>query len=60
MQANVGFIVNSLSKLLHDKLLSSKCRLVVVSSIWQGLSREKKFSYTVSKAALESKARTDY
>lgn len=53
MQANVGFIVNSLSKLLHDKLLSNKCRLVVVSSIWQELSRENKFSYTVSKAALE-------
>ena len=53
MQANVGFIVNSLSKLINLKLLSNNCRLVVVSSIWQEFSRENKFSYTVSKAALE-------
>ena len=53
MQANVGFIVNSLSKLINRKLLSNKCRIVIVSSVWQEFSRENKFSYTVSKAALE-------
>lgn len=53
LQANVIFIASSLQALLAAGKLSSGCRLVVVSSIWQLESRPGKFSYTISKAALQ-------
>lgn len=53
LQANVIFIASSLQALLAADRLSSGCRLVVVSSIWQLESRPSKFSYTISKAALQ-------
>jgi NAD(P)-dependent dehydrogenase (short-subunit alcohol dehydrogenase family) len=53
LQANVLFIASSLQALLAADKLSSGCRLVVVSSIWQFESRPGKFSYTISKAALQ-------
>jgi len=49
----VLFIASSLQALLAAGKLSSGCRLVVVSSIWQLESRPGKFSYTISKAALQ-------
>jgi hypothetical protein len=52
-QANVGFIAASLAELLRCERLEQGCRLCVVSSIWQLESRMEKFSYTVSKAALQ-------
>lgn len=52
MDANVGFIVKSFSSLYQQKLFSRPARLVLVSSVWQNLSREQKFSYTVSKSAI--------
>ena len=53
LQANVFFIASSLQALLLAGKLSSGSRLAVVSSIWQLESRPGKFSYTVSKAALQ-------
>lgn len=53
LQANVLFVAASLAALLSARRLASGSRLVVVSSIWQLESRPGKFSYTVSKAALQ-------
>jgi len=53
LQGNVLFIASSLQALITADKLSSGCRLAVVSSIWQLESRPGKFSYTVSKAALQ-------
>jgi len=53
LQGNVLFIASSLQALITADKLSSACRLAVVSSIWQLESRPGKFSYTVSKAALQ-------
>lgn len=53
LQGNVLFIASSIQALLAAGMLTEGCRLVVVSSIWQLESRPGKFSYTVSKAALQ-------
>ena len=52
-EANVLFILESLSQLLNDELLSRSARLCIVSSIWQEISRQNKLSYGVSKSALK-------
>lgn len=53
LHGNVLFIASSLQALLSAGKLSSGSRLAVVSSIWQLESRPGKFSYTVTKAALQ-------
>jgi len=53
LQGNVLFIASSIQALLAAGRLCEGCRLVVVSSIWQLESRPGKFSYTISKAALQ-------
>jgi len=53
LQSNVLFIATSLQALLTAGRLSAGSRLAIVSSIWQLESRPGKFSYTVSKAALQ-------
>jgi len=53
LQGNVLFVASSLKALLSAGKLSSSSRLAVLSSIWQLESRPGKFSYTVSKAALQ-------
>lgn len=52
MDANVGFIIRSFGALYKSGLISPPARLVLISSIWQNLARENKFSYTVSKSAV--------
>lgn len=52
-ESNVLFVASTLHDLLQAKKLASGCRLAVVSSIWQLESRPGKFSYSVSKAALQ-------
>ena len=52
-EANVVYILQSLSILLKEKLLKTPARLCVISSIWQNISRQNKLSYGVSKAALK-------
>ena len=53
IDANLIFTVESLRALLKNNLLSDKARMVVLSSVWQSLSRTNKFSYSVSKSAIE-------
>lgn len=57
MQANVSFVLVSLSELLRQGRLARPARLCVVSSIWQALARPGKLSYSVTKAALQGLVR---
>jgi NAD(P)-dependent dehydrogenase (short-subunit alcohol dehydrogenase family) len=50
--ANLFYITEGLSVLRLANLLSTECQLVIISSVWQGLSKQNKFSYTVSKSSL--------
>lgn len=52
-EANVGFIVERLEELLARELLEPHASIVIISSVWQKFSRERKLPYVVSKAALE-------
>lgn len=52
LEANLFYITEGISKLRLANLLSSECHLVIISSVWQDLSKENKFSYTISKSAL--------
>lgn len=51
-RANVLYIITSLGVLLRECLTTQPTRFAVISSIWQELSRQNKFSYGVTKAAL--------
>jgi NAD(P)-dependent dehydrogenase (short-subunit alcohol dehydrogenase family) len=53
LNVNLVYIVESLRYLIKQNLLTTNCSLVVISSVWQQLIRKNKFSYSVSKAALE-------
>jgi 3-oxoacyl-[acyl-carrier protein] reductase len=52
MDVNVGYVLNTLSILARENLLSSPSRLCVISSVWEQIARSNKISYTISKAAL--------
>jgi hypothetical protein len=52
-RANVVYILNSLHYLKENKALSSQCKLCIVSSIWQNISRQNKLTYGVTKAAIK-------
>ncbi len=52
-RANCLFVVITLQKLLSRKLLSEASRLCVISSIWQNIARQNKYSYCITKAALQ-------
>lgn len=52
LETNVLFISRTLKELHETGLLNDPCRAVVLSSIWQEISKPDKFSYSVSKAAL--------
>jgi NAD(P)-dependent dehydrogenase (short-subunit alcohol dehydrogenase family) len=51
-EANVLYILESLSQILKSQLLARPARLCVISSIWQEISRQNKLSYAISKSAL--------
>lgn len=51
-EANVLFILESLSRLLKHELLAKSAKLCIVSSIWQEISRQNKLSYAITKSAL--------
>lgn len=53
LEANLFFVIKSMKYLLNTDLLNQTSSLVLVSSVWQNLSRKSKFSYSVSKASLE-------
>lgn len=49
---NVALVARQLRTLITANRLARGARLVVLSSIWEGVARPGKFSYTVSKAAI--------
>ncbi len=52
MNTNVLFILKTMNYLLkHDKI-NNNAKLVIISSIWEELTRDNKLSYTISKSAL--------
>lgn len=53
LQGNVFFVASSLRALLKAKKIRAGSRLAVLSSIWQLESKPEKFSYSLSKAALQ-------
>ena len=52
LEANLFYITEGLNTLRLADLLSPECQLVIISSVWQGVSKQNKFSYTVSKSSL--------
>lgn len=52
LRANCTYVAVTLAAMLERNLLAYGARLCVVSSIWQSVARQHKFSYTVSKAAV--------
>ena len=53
LESNLNFIIKSIRVLLNSNLLQQDARLTVISSVWQNLGRQNKFSYMVSKSAVE-------
>ena len=51
-EINVALVARQLRALIAAKRLARGAHLVVLSSIWEGVARPGKFSYTVSKAAV--------
>lgn len=51
-KANCLYITITLQRLLVEDRLTKPARLCVISSIWQDMARQNKFSYAVSKSAL--------
>lgn len=58
MNVNVNYIVKTLHWLLDNNKICDGSKLCVLSSIWEKFTRENKFSYTVSKAALNGLVRS--
>ena len=52
LNANVKFVVSTLSSLLTQKRVRPGAKICIVSSIWQDAIRPNKLSYSVSKSAL--------
>ena len=52
INANVNFILVTLNYLLKNNKINNGSKMVIVSSIWEELTRENKLSYSISKAAL--------
>jgi 3-oxoacyl-[acyl-carrier protein] reductase len=51
-EANVVFILQSLSELVKYDVLRNASRLTVISSIWQEITKPNKLSYSTTKSAL--------
>lgn len=52
MNINVLFILKTLNFLLKHNKINNNAKLVIISSIWEELSRDNKLSYSISKSAL--------
>ncbi len=51
-EANVAFIANTISALMAHDLIAEGGRVVIISSLWEQLTRQEKFAYSVTKAAV--------
>lgn len=52
IDVNLHYITRTLDDLVKYNKLDDCARCLIISSLWQEFSREEKFSYTVSKAAI--------
>jgi NAD(P)-dependent dehydrogenase (short-subunit alcohol dehydrogenase family) len=52
LETNVTFIVKTLEYMLNKNIIKNGSNLVIISSIWEKLSRDNKLSYSISKSAL--------
>ena len=53
MNCNCNFIIETLNYLLKKNKINKNGKLCIISSIWEKCVRDNKFSYCVSKSALE-------
>jgi len=51
-QANVSFVSETTKALILHNLIKTKGKIVILSSFWELITRQEKFSYTVTKAAV--------
>mgnify|MGYP003340769202 FL=1 len=51
-EANVSFISDQVKVLMEHNLIKQGGRVVIISSVWELLTRQDKFAYTVTKAAV--------
>lgn len=58
VMANLGFVVDTMGKVVSSNILNPDARFTVVSSIWATLSRGQKMSYMISKAGLGALVRS--
>jgi hypothetical protein len=52
VEVNITFITNTLNYLINEKIVLENCKMVIISSIWEDLSRDNKLSYSITKSAL--------
>lgn len=52
INANVIFILNTLQCLIKHKKINENAKMVIVSSIFEDITRDNKLSYSISKSAL--------
>jgi NAD(P)-dependent dehydrogenase (short-subunit alcohol dehydrogenase family) len=50
--ANVSFVSETTKALILHNLIKTKGKIVILSSFWELITRQEKFSYTVTKAAV--------
>lgn len=52
-EANVLYVLKTLDILLKNNLIKSRAKIVVLSSVWQNLSRPNKLSYSIAKSSID-------
>lgn len=52
-EANVLYILKTLDILLKNDLIKSRAKIVILSSVWQNISRPNKLSYSISKSSID-------
>lgn len=52
MNVNVLFILKTMNYLISHNKINENAKMVIISSIWEELTRDNKLSYTISKSAL--------
>jgi hypothetical protein len=51
-EANVSFISDAVATMMKHDLIKTGAKIVIISSLWEQQTREDKFAYTVTKAAV--------
>lgn len=58
MEVNCFYILKVINTLLKNKMIKKKLNFIVISSIWQSITRKNKLSYILSKSALSGLVRS--